>query len=278
MDTENGFVQLVRQAQLGDRVSLDRLAEGARQRLYAYIYRLTLNHDLAQDLLQETLLKMVENMKELEHPERFWSWLFRTALGNVQHYYRDLAREQEVEFSSASHKRLSQYLGEDHEDGLNRAMRKELSETIVDAMARLRLTYRNVLMLRCFEQMSFAEIGEIMGCKELRARVLFYRARHSLSRQLSRRGLGKGLLVTALGVFGLLTAPADSAPAGTITAASLNAGLVATIVGHAGTPSGAAVVVTVAGFSLTLTMEHFAIFAFFFGLVVITLAIGLLWD
>ncbi len=278
MDTENGFVQLVRQAQLGDRVSLDRLAEGARQRLYAYIYRLTLNHDLAQDLLQETLLKMVENMKELERPERFWGWLFRTALGNVQHHYRDLAREQAVEFSSISRNRLSKYLDEDHDDGLNRAMRKELSETIVDAMARLRLTYRNVLMLRCFEQMSFAEIGEIMGCKELRARVLFYRARHSLSRQLSRRGLGKGLLVTALGVFGLLTTPADSAPAGTITAASLNAGLVATIVGHAGTPSGLAVVVTVAGFSLTLTMEHFAIFAFFFGLAVITLAIGLLWD
>jgi len=278
MDTENGFVQLVRQAQLGDRVSLDRLAEGARQRLYAYIYRLTLNHDLAQDLLQETLLKMVENMKELEHPERFWSWLFRTALGNVQHYYRDLAREQAIEFSSISRNRLSQYLCEDHDDGLNRAMRKELSETIVDAMARLRLTYRNVLMLRCFEQMSFAEISEIMGCKELRARVLFYRARHSLGRQLSRRGLGKGLLVTALGVFGLLTAPADSAPAGTVTAASLNVGLVATLVGHAGTPSGMAVVVTIAGFSLTLTMEHFLLFAFLLGLAAITVVIGLYLD
>jgi len=115
MDTENGFAQLVRQAQLGDRISLDRLAEGARQRLYAYIYRLTLNHDLAQDLLQETLLKMVESIKELEHPDRFWSWLFRTALGTVQHYYRDLAREQAVEFSSVSRKRLSDYLSEDHE-------------------------------------------------------------------------------------------------------------------------------------------------------------------
>jgi len=278
MDTENGFVQLVRQAQLGDRVSLDRLAEGARQRLCAYIYRLTLNHDLAQDLLQETLLKMVENIKELEHPERFWSWLFRTALGNVQHYYRDLARAQAIEFSAISRKRLSQYLSEDHEDGLNRAIRKELSETIVDAMARLRLTYRNVLMLRCFEQMSFAEISEIMGCKELRARVLFYSARHSLGRQLSRRGLGKGLLVTALGVFGLLTAPADGAPAGTVTAASLNVGLVATLVGHAGTPSGMAVVVTIAGFSLTLTMEHFFLFAFLLGLAAITVVIGLYLD
>ena len=44
MDTENEFAEWVCRAQLGDRVSLDRLAEGARQRLYAYIYRLTMNH------------------------------------------------------------------------------------------------------------------------------------------------------------------------------------------------------------------------------------------
>jgi len=278
METEDGFVELVRQAQLGDRLSLDRLAEGARQRLYGYIYRLTLNHDLAQDLLQDTLLKMVENIKELEHPDRFWSWLFRTALGNVQHYYRDLAREQAVSFSAVSRRRLSQYLSEDHDDGLNRAIRQELSETIFDAMARLRLTYRNVLMLRCFEQMSFAEIGEMMGCKELRARVLFFRARHSLSRQLSRRGLGKGLLVTALGVFGLLTAPADTASAATVTAASLKVGVLATAVGKAGTPAGVLAVVTLAGFTLTLTVEHVLIFAFFLGLALVSFVVGLYLD
>lgn len=278
MDTENSIEQWVRQAQLGDRVSLDRLAEGARQRLYSYIYRLTLNHDLAQDLLQETLLKMIENIKELQQPDRFWPWLFRTALGTVQHYYRDLAREQAIAFSSVSRKRLSQYLYEEHDDGLNRAIRKELSETIVDAMARLRLTHRNVLMLRCFEQLSFAEIAEVMGCKELRARVLFFRARRSLSRQLSRRGLGKSLLVTALGLFGLLTAPADSASAPTVTAASLNVGLIATLVGRAETPSGVALIVTVGGFAFTLTTEHVLFFSFLLGLVVVSIAFALFLD
>jgi len=278
METENGFVEWVRQAQLGDRLSLDRLAEGARQRLYGYIYRLTLNHDLAQDLLQDTLLKMVENIKELEHPDRFWSWLFRTALGNVQHYYRDLAREQAVKFSPVSRERLSQYLSEDHDDGLNRAIRQELSETIVDAMARLRLTYRNVLMLRCFEQLSFAQIGATMGCKELRARVLFFRARHSLSRQLSRRGLGKGLLVTALGVFGLLTAPADTAAAATVTAASLKVGVLATAVGKTGTPAGVLLVVTLAGCTLTLTIEHLLLFTLFLVLALVSFVVGLYLD
>ncbi len=275
MGTENGFIELVRQAQLGDQGSMDWLAQTARQRLYAYIYRLTLNHDLAQDLLQETLLKMVENIKDLEHPERLWCWLFRTALGNVQHYYRDQAKTRGVEFSALSRERLSEYVSQDHEDGLNRAMRRELSEVIIDAMARLRLSYRNVLMLRCFEQMSYAEIAETMGCKELRARVLFFRAKRSLSRQLTRRGFARGLLVTALGLFGFLTAPADSASAGTVTAASLNVGFVPSLVGIAGTPSGIALAVTVAGVTLTLTLEHAIYFAAFFFIALVSLIVGL---
>jgi len=278
MSEEEGFSELVRLAQGGDRQSLDRLAEAAGRRLYAYIYRLTLNHDLAQDLLQETLLKMVERIKELERPERFWAWLFRTALGVVQHYYRDRARAQAVEFSAASRERLSEYLSEDRDDGLNRAMRQELSDTIVGAMARLRLGYRNVLMLRCYEQLSFAEIAEQMECKELRARVLFFRARRSLGRQLMRRGFGKGLLVTALGLFGWLTGPGDSASAGAVTAASLKTGLAASVVAIVGTPSGMAVVVTIAGASLTLTLAHFAYVAIFFSLAVIAVLVGLYLD
>jgi RNA polymerase sigma factor (sigma-70 family) len=278
MGNEESFIGWVQGGQHGDPECMDHLAEAVRPRLYAYLYRLTLNDDLTQDLLQETLVKMVEHVKDLEQPERFWCWLFRTALGTVQHYYRDRAREEAVVFSARSRQRLSDYLAADHDDGLNHALRRELSETIVGAMARLRLTYRNVLTLRCFEHMSYAEIAEQMGCKELRARVLFFRARRSLSRQLRRKGFAKGLLVTALGLFGLLTAPADSASAGTVTAASLHVGLVAALVGSAGTPSGMALVVTIAGATLTITVEHAVYALLFIILAGISFVIGLYFD
>jgi RNA polymerase sigma-70 factor (ECF subfamily) len=279
MTTDVGFTQWVRRAQLGDQQAAGRLAEAVRQRLYAYIYRLTLNHDLAQDLLQETLLKMVENMKDLEQPDRFWCWIFRTALGNVQHYYRDLAREQAVEFSAQSRQRLTDYLAQDHDDGLNHAMRQELSEAIVNAIGQLKLTYRNVLLLRCYEQMSYAEIAEQMGCKELRARVLFFRAKRSLSRHLTHKGFGKGLLLTALGLFGLLTTPADSAPAaGAITAATLHTGPLAVFAGLASTPPAMAVAATVTSAGFTLTTEHFGYFLLFLILAVVSFLIALVWD
>jgi len=188
-------VVLVRQAQLGLPWSMGCLAERARQRLYAYVYRLTLNQDLAQDQLQETLLKMVQHISEVKHPERFWAWLFRTALGNVQHYYRDEAKREGMAFSAPMRRRRDEFLSGDYEDGLNRAIRREMSRAVVKAMARLPFSYRQVLMLRCFEQMSFAEIAKMMDCSELRVRVLFFRARKSLGRQLRQRGLDEDLLV-----------------------------------------------------------------------------------
>ncbi|MDI9431396.1 MAG: sigma-70 family RNA polymerase sigma factor, partial [Planctomycetota bacterium] len=152
MCTDIDIVELVRQAQHGDRQRMDRLAEAARSRLCAYIYRLTLNHDLAQDLVQETLLRMVEDIGNIERPDRFWPWLFRTALGQVQHHYRDQARARQIGFSLVSRQRFSDYLAHDRDNGLDRLMRKELAEAVVDAMAQLKLTYRSVLTLRCYEQ------------------------------------------------------------------------------------------------------------------------------
>jgi DNA-directed RNA polymerase specialized sigma24 family protein len=50
MDDKAGYAELIRQAQLGDQQSMNELAQLVQGRVSAYVYRLTLNHDLAQDL------------------------------------------------------------------------------------------------------------------------------------------------------------------------------------------------------------------------------------
>ncbi len=278
MDTDTGLTQIIGQAQLGDKASIDRLAAAARQRLFPYIYRLTLDYDLSQDLVQETLLKMVENMNTLRQPEHFWHWLFRTALGTVQHHYREQARARTIELSALNPERFSQYVSEEHGDGLTRVMRKELSEAVAAGIANLDLAYRNVLVLRCYEQMSFSEIATLMGCKELRARVLFFRAKHALSRRLTRVGFGKGVLLTGLVLFEILTAPKEAAAAGTVTAASLKVGLMGSVAAVAGTPEGIALALTATGLTVTLTLEQF-IYALFFGVfALISFVIALVWK
>ncbi|MFZ0034349.1 MAG: RNA polymerase sigma factor [Sedimentisphaerales bacterium] len=257
-DENANIVQLIRQAQLGNQQSMSDLAQLAEGKLFPYIYRLTLNRDLAQDLLQETLLTMVESLKDLRCIDRFWPWLFRTALGEVQHHFRDRKQKYMLQISVFSKERLSEHTSQDYNDGLDCLIRMELSDVIFQAVAKLKLMYRNVLILRCFEQMSYAEIADLLGCKELRARVLFFRAKYLLKKQLSQRGFSRELLLTSLGLFGLMTSSTKAAAAaGTVTAASLDVGFTATLIGAAGTKMGVATMTAITALTLTLSVEKF---------------------
>ena len=60
MVSKDDFVELVRQAQHGEKVSLDRLCELSMDGLRAYIYRITLRHDLVEDLTQESMIEMIK--------------------------------------------------------------------------------------------------------------------------------------------------------------------------------------------------------------------------
>ena len=95
---------------------------------------------------------------------------------------------------------------------------------------------------------------------------------------LARTGFGKGLLVTALTLFEVLTSPKEGTAAGVMTAGSLKVGFVGSLAGAAGTPSGIALALTAAGLTITLTFEQFA-YAILFGVVAfISFVIALVWN
>jgi RNA polymerase sigma-70 factor (ECF subfamily) len=71
--------QLVERARGGDREALGSLLEPWRKPLYAYIYRMVTRREDAEDLLQETLLRAVDQVSRFRGESRFKSWLFGIA-------------------------------------------------------------------------------------------------------------------------------------------------------------------------------------------------------
>ena len=251
------FTAIITKAQRGDRISMGQLAEAAEPRLITYIFRLTLSQDLAEELCQKTLVKMVQSLKTLKNIDQFWNWLLRHAMGEVQHYYRDQKRLHEVEIEALNREYFKQYVARNHNDGLNQLTRIELSEIIYEAIAQLKFTYRSVLVLRCYEQLSFAEIAQLMNCKEFGARVLFYRAKHALRQHLSRNGFRKEMLLTGLGLFGILTLSSKAtSTACSVNTASLNVGLAATLAGSLGTRLGITIITAISAILASITYQH----------------------
>jgi RNA polymerase sigma factor (sigma-70 family) len=227
MVNKNYYIELVKQAQLGDEKSVNRLAELGKGRLHAYIYRLTLDEDLTQDIIQESILEMLKFLNKLERADRFWPWIFRIASNNLHdHWHHERFRKKTVKSKKPD------VDSTDKQHGLENLVGQELKQVVSAAMSALRPRHRKVLILRCYEEMSYAEISEVMACSEFAARRLFYRAKNALAKQLSRHGLGKGSLLMALVLFGKMTATSEAAAASvSVTGATIKVGSIAALTG-----------------------------------------------
>ena len=226
MDNKTDYVGLVKRAQLGDKESLDRLAELGRERLCVYVYRLTLADDVTQDIVQESILEMFKVLGKLKRADRFWPWLRGIAFNKIRRHHRTQRRQRMTSMSEVEHGREQK----DGREGLANLVSQELKQIVLTAMHQLKPRHRTVLTMRCYEEMEYSEIAKLMGCSEFVARVLFHRAKKALAKQLSRQGLGKGTLLTALVLFGKMTAPSEAAAAAvSVTAATVKVGAIASL-------------------------------------------------
>jgi len=234
MDDTTDYIELVTRAQFGDKQSLNDLAELVRGRLYAYVYRITLQDDLTQDIVQESMLEMFKVIDTLEKTDRFWPWLRGIAFNKIRHHRAREQRHKTVSISNIGADNLPLSKRKDRPSGLANLIGDELKQIIFNAMRELKPRHRAVLAMRCYEEMGYSEIAELMDCSELNVRVLFYRAKKALHKQLSYQGLGKKFLLSALALFGKMTAHSEAEAAGvSITVATTEVGLAAGLVGMA---------------------------------------------
>lgn len=228
MPNNDECAKLVKQAQLGDKGAFNCLAEAARERLRTDFYRLTLDYDLTQEIVQESLLEMLKILRDLKEPDKFWPWLYKIALNKLRLQHRRRNRRKTVPLSDVADGNLP---GQS-QDVMADALSQELKQIVLGAMRRLKPRHRAVLTMRCYREMEYSAIADVMGCSEFAAKMLFYRAKKTLKKQLARDGFGKSSLLMALVVFGKLTAPTKAAAAQvTISTATIEVGAAATLAG-----------------------------------------------
>jgi RNA polymerase sigma factor (sigma-70 family) len=149
--------------------------------------------------------------------QSLWAWVYKTALNRVRDFYD----EQHVRRLKTSEIALDWF--RDREDGpatgLEHATRQELATAVAKAMKALKLRHRSILTLRCFQQLSYAQITQVMGGSQLQAKLLFFRAKQSLRRQLVRDGFDRSALLPALGVFAAVTLPSGHTAAAALVSA-----------------------------------------------------------
>jgi len=148
--------------------------------------------DDAEEVVQETLLKAYQSIRDLREPAALKSWVYRVAANACLKMRRKGKFEPERELS------LDELLPRPNADGsppeipdwsdlpLEQALRAELREKIESAILKLPKDFRIVVVLRDQEGFSTRETSEILGIGEPLVKVRLHRARLALRRDLEQ--------------------------------------------------------------------------------------------
>jgi RNA polymerase sigma-70 factor, ECF subfamily len=187
-------LQLIRAAQGGDRAAYGRLVERFKGRIYAMALAITGKQDEAQDLTQETFVRALEGLPNLSAPEKFPSWVRGITSTVSKDVRRKVAREKKHVQASAWGKAQ---MAAPTDQGLAEREANMHEQTLVaDQVAALPENTRIALDLRFREDLSYAQIGQIMGVPVSTVRGLLFRGTQALRQKLKpilkrTRGAGK---------------------------------------------------------------------------------------
>lgn len=163
MDTQ-ALSALVQRCRAGDKAAWDQLVGLYWQRLFAYAYKATQDSDLASDLVQETLLRVVQKLQRYSDEGKFEAWLFRIVVNLVRDKARANARRplRSIVMDSESGLELTDRMP--GRENVDTAEHREEKERLYDALQKLPELDRQVLLLRHYGCLSFKEIATITGC------------------------------------------------------------------------------------------------------------------
>ena len=154
--------------------SMDEIYQTYARTVYKYLLSKTQNEEIAEELTQETFYQAVRCIKRFDGSCKLSTWLCAIAKNQLRVYQRKHPVRESID---------------DHEDLTGTSVEAEIFSQMerVDLMKKLHSCpepFREILYLRIFGNLSFREIGEIMGSTENWARVNLYRAKERLKKEM----------------------------------------------------------------------------------------------
>ena len=178
-ETELALVARLRQ---GDADAFDEVYAAFNTRLFTFLLRLSRHRDVAEDLLEETWLRLVKHARRLRPDTRLGPWLFTVARNlyvsfNRSRLFEDSATASLIAIWPFSHEQPSPF---------EAAAASELERRIERALAALPSASREVLLLVAAAGLSHSDAADVCGITPEALRQRLHRARDALTSALER--------------------------------------------------------------------------------------------
>jgi RNA polymerase sigma-70 factor, ECF subfamily len=186
--TDQDLVQLARS---GSEKAYRELLDRYQRPVFSLVYRMVRDRERAEDLAQETFVKVFNHLESYNPKYKFSSWIFKIA----NNLAIDALRRKEPEMVSLDGSRYATTTEEVESTRITVASEdenpeqlleaKELGEAIELAIGKLRAEYRTAILLRHVEGRPYEEIAEIMDVPLGTVKTFIHRARSELREHLA---------------------------------------------------------------------------------------------
>lgn len=157
-------------------IDMDSVYQEYADLVYRFLYSYTRDTEWSQELMQETFLRAVGSISRYDSSCKLSVWLCQIA----KHVLYQELRKKHVETVE-----LTEYLPDDSSpDGETSVLKQENKIELYQAIHHLPELEREVILYRITGELSFREIGAILGKSENWSRTVFYRAKQKIKKEL----------------------------------------------------------------------------------------------
>jgi RNA polymerase sigma-70 factor, ECF subfamily len=172
----------------GDDLALNELMERWQKPLHSFILRYVGNHRDSIELAEETFVRVYQQRSRFNFKSKFSTWLLTIAANLCRHHARWRKRHPTISLDDAAS------IGEVSDKNLfvsaeeipsALASRTELARLVKEEIEKLPHDLKTAVLLFAYDNLSYAEIGEILGCTPKAVETRLYRVRKLLAKRLA---------------------------------------------------------------------------------------------
>jgi len=181
---ESGAIEdqvLVEKVLAGDNRAFEKLVDKYKRRIYYLAYRMTRDHDSADELAQESFVKAYQAMSGFKKGHSFYTWIYRICVNLTINFLKRESQTVSVDSVEGAERLFGK---SDQSDQLERLIASEQAAIVKRTLNTLPPDQKAVFLLKTYDDLSYERMAEIMNCSIGTVMSRLFRARHKLKKAL----------------------------------------------------------------------------------------------
>ena len=170
--TDNEIIMLMSQSQTSEK-GLRAMMDIYQSRLYWHIRRLIVQHDVAQDVLQDTFIKAYQNFAQFKNDSKLYTWLYRIATNEALQQLAKMKKMQKAD--EDAEQQLQKLVADNVEHDA-----EEIQILLQKAIQKLPEKQKLVFNIRYYDELPFEEISKILDMSVSTCKTNYHYAKEKI--------------------------------------------------------------------------------------------------